>query len=233
MGENVKYYNVEDFNIWRRKQGRNLKSPPRANFLAAANHVKNLLDGKSINWAAFGGLAILCLGSHREMPDIHIVYDAQDFPKIQKRLELDRRVRLPRGMNSLFPAKVLVSTGPQYKDKCTENADIEVDLIPPGFYGAPPNETLRKNQVLLRLNLDGKISNFKGLSILYLVKTALQFCKSQDLAWDPKRDIKFLCLSNHRRTSANALSPCWVRNLPRHRDPLHPHREHFPGPQPK
>jgi hypothetical protein len=42
-------------------------------------------------------------------------------------------IRLPDGMNSLFPAKILVRTGPAYKDEgCTQTADIEVDLLPPG-----------------------------------------------------------------------------------------------------
>jgi len=43
------------------------------------------------------------------------------------------RVRLPKDMNSMFPSKLLISTGPKYKDAgCTENADIEVEIIPPG-----------------------------------------------------------------------------------------------------
>jgi hypothetical protein len=29
--------------------------------------------------------------------------------------------------------------------------------------------------------------------MLYLVKTTLQYCKSQELAWDPKKDLTFLC----------------------------------------
>jgi hypothetical protein len=46
-----------------------------------------------------------------------------------------RSVRLPEGMNSLFPAKCLVRTGPDYRDEgCTHTADIEVDLIPPGEF---------------------------------------------------------------------------------------------------
>jgi hypothetical protein len=37
-------------------------------------------------------------------------------------------------MNSLFPAKLLVATGPRYKDAgCTENVDVEVDLVPSGI----------------------------------------------------------------------------------------------------
>jgi hypothetical protein len=45
----------------------------------------------------------------------------------------DGSVRLPEGINSLFPAKILVRTGPAYKDEgCTQAADIEVDLVPPG-----------------------------------------------------------------------------------------------------
>lgn len=36
-------------------------------------------------------------------------------------------------MNSMFSSKLLVSTGPRHKDvACTENVDIEVELIPPG-----------------------------------------------------------------------------------------------------
>jgi hypothetical protein len=36
-------------------------------------------------------------------------------------------------MNPLFPAKVLIRTGPLFKDAgCTENADVELDLVPPG-----------------------------------------------------------------------------------------------------
>lgn len=36
-------------------------------------------------------------------------------------------------MNSMFSSKLLISTGPKHKDAgCTENADIEVELIPPG-----------------------------------------------------------------------------------------------------
>lgn len=43
------------------------------------------------------------------------------------------RVRLPKDMTSMFSFKLLVSTGPKYKDfGCTENFDIEVDVIPPG-----------------------------------------------------------------------------------------------------
>lgn len=36
-------------------------------------------------------------------------------------------------MNSLFPTKLLIATGPNHKDVgCTENVDVEVDLVPPG-----------------------------------------------------------------------------------------------------
>lgn len=145
----MKYYDVESFKEWKRKQGKAYKSPPRANFFAAANHIKNLLDGKKINWAVFGSLAMLCLGSRREMPDIHITYDDRDFQRLKIKLEADQRyrdpqayrlseayrnrVRLPKGMNSLFSSKLLVMTGPKFKDaNCTESMDIEVDLVPPG-----------------------------------------------------------------------------------------------------
>ncbi|KAF2467661.1 uncharacterized protein BDR25DRAFT_327225 [Lindgomyces ingoldianus] len=133
MGENFKYYDVEDYNSWKRKQGKNFKRPPRANFLAAATYIRNLLDGKSFNWAAVCGLAMLCLGSRREMHDIHIVYDDRDYQRMKMKLEKDQRARLPKGMNSLFPAKILLGTGPNHKDSnCTENADVEINLVPPG-----------------------------------------------------------------------------------------------------
>ncbi len=36
-------------------------------------------------------------------------------------------------MNSLFPSKILVRTGPAYMDKeCTDAAVVEVNLLPPG-----------------------------------------------------------------------------------------------------
>jgi hypothetical protein len=36
-------------------------------------------------------------------------------------------------MVPLFPAKILIATGPKYKDaNCIENAEVEVDLVPPG-----------------------------------------------------------------------------------------------------
>lgn len=42
-------------------------------------------------------------------------------------------IRLPQGINSLFPARLLVRTGPAFKDNdCTHSGDIEVDIVPPG-----------------------------------------------------------------------------------------------------
>ncbi|KAF2180060.1 hypothetical protein K469DRAFT_693527 [Zopfia rhizophila CBS 207.26] len=196
MTETWKYYDVDEYKAWKTKQGKDFKSPPRANFLAAATYVKNLLDSKNFNWAAICGLAMLCLGSRREMPDIHIVFDDKDFQRLKRKLEADQRTRLPKGMNALFPTKILLSTGPKYNDfNCPQNADVEVDLVPPGSHGTPPNDALRTNQVLLRWNIDGKMDNFKGLNMLYLIRTTLQYCRSQDLAWDPKKDIVFLCES--------------------------------------
>jgi hypothetical protein len=91
MGGDPKYYDVNDYHDWKRKQGAQFKNPPRANFLAAAGYVRDLLDGKKMSWAAFGGLAMLCLGSRREMRDIHIVYESQDFTRIITKLEKDPR----------------------------------------------------------------------------------------------------------------------------------------------
>ncbi|KAF2032498.1 hypothetical protein EK21DRAFT_98894 [Setomelanomma holmii] len=125
-------YNVEDYLKQKRQQDK-VRVPPMANFLAAASHMRKLLEGKSLTYGIMGGLEMLCLGYRREMPDLQLAYDDRDFHRIKAKLEADQRVRLPEGMNSLFPAKVLVRTGPQYKDEgCTQAADIEVDLVPPG-----------------------------------------------------------------------------------------------------
>ena len=91
MVETWKYYNLEDLNGWKQRQGREYRGPPKANFLAAANHIRNLLDGKSIKWAAIGGLPLLCLGSRREMMDIHIVYEAKEYNRLLRKLEHDQR----------------------------------------------------------------------------------------------------------------------------------------------
>ncbi|KAH7130386.1 hypothetical protein B0J11DRAFT_401866, partial [Dendryphion nanum] len=131
MGETPSYYSVDYYNNWKSKQRR--RGPPRANFLAAATFIRNLLDGKKINWAAMGGLAMLCLGSRRDMPDMHIVYEDREFERIKTKLEADPRVKLPKGMNTLFASRVLIRTGPDYKDiGCTENLDVELILVPPG-----------------------------------------------------------------------------------------------------
>ncbi|KAF2690466.1 hypothetical protein K458DRAFT_105955 [Lentithecium fluviatile CBS 122367] len=227
MATNSKYYDVEEFNNWKRKQGSAYRTPPRANFVAAANYMRNFLEGKKFNWAAMLGLAMACLGSRREMSDLHIVYDDRDFHRIKVKLEADQRVRLPKGMNSLFPSKLLLATGPKYKDAgCTDNVDIEVDLVPPGDHGTPPNDVLRHNQVMLRLNHDRRTETYKGLNMLYLVKTMIHYCNSQGLVWDPKKDMLFLCQNygkeievirsqlNARQVQENFLGTPFVSRLP-------------------
>ncbi|CAI6342117.1 unnamed protein product [Periconia digitata] len=194
MGGSGQYYDTADFSNWKRKQGSLYRIPPRSNFLAAINHIRLLLDGKKINWAAMGGLAMLCLGSRREMPDIHIVYDDREYSRLKAKLEGDARIRLPTSMNPLFPSKILVSTGPKFRDTaCSENIDVELDLIPPGSHGTPPSELLRNNQVMLSLNVDGVTIAIKSLNLLYLTKTSINYCKSRDLVWDPRKDLLFLC----------------------------------------
>ncbi|KAJ4351576.1 uncharacterized protein N0V89_006919 [Didymosphaeria variabile] len=194
MGEDQKYYDVDDYLRWKRSQGKNNKVAPRPNLLAAATWLRRFFDARKTNWAAMGSLAMLCLGARREIPDIHIVYDDKDFQRIKMKLQADPRVRLPRDMNSMFSSKLLISTGPKYKDAgCTENADIEVEMIPPGSHGTPPSDVLRNNQATLSLNLDGKITNIKGLNIIYLVNTTVHMCTSQDLLWDPQKDLLWLC----------------------------------------
>ncbi|PSN62320.1 hypothetical protein BS50DRAFT_502737 [Corynespora cassiicola Philippines] len=119
--------------IQKREPERDSRIPPRANFLAAANYMKNLFDGKKFNWAAMGGLALLCLGARRDMFEIQIVYEDRDFNRIKPKLEADQRIRMTETMNSLFTTKLLLATGPQFKDiGCTQSAEIVVYLIPPG-----------------------------------------------------------------------------------------------------
>ena len=92
MGGSGQYYDAADFSSWKRKQGSAYKIPPRANFLAAVTHIRHLLDGKKIHWAAMGGLAMLCLGSRREMVDVHIVYDDREYSRLKLKLEGDSRL---------------------------------------------------------------------------------------------------------------------------------------------
>lgn len=113
-------------------------------------------------------------------------------------------------MNPLFPSKILVRTGQAYKDHgCLIAADIEVDLLPSGestdsghvssysqpigSYDTPPNGDLRNNLVLLSLNLRGESQSYEGVSMLYIFKTMLRLCRVQDLFWDPRQDLLFLC----------------------------------------
>ncbi|KAF2829488.1 hypothetical protein CC86DRAFT_454083 [Ophiobolus disseminans] len=194
MTSKMGYYNVDDYMKQKRQQEKEAKVPPKANFLAAANHVRNVFENRKFGYGFMGGLEMLCLGYRREMPDLQIAYDDRDFLRIKSKLEADQRVRLPDGMNSLFPAKCLVRTGPSYKDEgCTQAADIEVDLVPPGCHGTPPNGGLASNLVLLSLRTEGKLKSYKGLNTAHLVKTLVYYCKVRDLAWDPRKDILFLC----------------------------------------
>jgi hypothetical protein len=145
------YYSVEDFVKQKRQRGSKAIVPPKANFFAAANHIRDLFEGKKLTYGVMGGLEMLCLGYQRDMHDLQIAYDDRDFHRLKDKLEADRRcayidsalviqandssIRLPEGINSLFPAKILIRTGPSYKDEgCTQAADIEVDLVPPGRF---------------------------------------------------------------------------------------------------
>lgn len=89
MAKSASYYNVDDFNNYKRTQGRCI--PPRANVLAAANHIQTLFDAKEFTYGFMGGLPMLCLGYKREMPDLHITYDARDFERLGVKLGSDRR----------------------------------------------------------------------------------------------------------------------------------------------
>jgi hypothetical protein len=91
MAASSKYFDAEDFNHWKRKQGSAYRIPPRANFIAAANFIRNFFDDKKMNWATMLSLAMACLGSRRDMSDIHILYDDRDFQRIKMKLETNQR----------------------------------------------------------------------------------------------------------------------------------------------
>lgn len=56
-------------------------------------------------------------------------------PAIHMALADSDSVQLPAGMNPLTPSKILVQTGPRFKDiACTGSVTIEVYLLPPGEY---------------------------------------------------------------------------------------------------
>ncbi|KAH7394926.1 hypothetical protein DE146DRAFT_678738 [Phaeosphaeria sp. MPI-PUGE-AT-0046c] len=128
------YYNVEDYVRQKKRHAKEISVPPLANLLAAADYVRNVFETKKLAHGFMGGLEMLCLGYRREMPDLQIAYDDKDFHRIKAKLEADQRIRLPEGINSLFPARLLVRTGPAFRDKdCAHSGDIEVDIIPPDF----------------------------------------------------------------------------------------------------
>jgi hypothetical protein len=85
------YYSVEDFVKQKRQREKEAMAPPRANFLAAANHIRGLFEGKKFTYGVMGGLEMLCLGYQREMPDLQIAYDDRDFHRIKAKLETDQR----------------------------------------------------------------------------------------------------------------------------------------------
>jgi hypothetical protein len=85
------YYNVDNFNKQKMQKEQGVKVPPRANVLAAANHIRSFFEGKKFTYAFFGGLEMLCLGFRRELLDLHITYDDKDFQRIKAKLEKDQR----------------------------------------------------------------------------------------------------------------------------------------------
>jgi hypothetical protein len=91
MASKMGFYNVEDFMTQKKLQEKDIRVPPKANFLAAANHIRNLFEGKKFVYGVMGGLEMLCLGSRREMPDLQIAYDDRDFHRIKAKLEGDHR----------------------------------------------------------------------------------------------------------------------------------------------
>ncbi|KAF2855540.1 hypothetical protein T440DRAFT_513650 [Plenodomus tracheiphilus IPT5] len=184
------YRSVTKFTKERTDNGVGSRIPPQANFLAAVNYLRDFFENKKFLYGIAGGLEMLCLGYRREMPDVHIVYDDKDYGHEAN----CNSVTLPDGMNPLFPFKILVRTGPAYRDLgCHEMAIIEVNMVPPGSCGSPVSGTLSKNLISLSLKKDGQLKTYKSLNMLYLVQTMLHLCIARDLAWDPRKDIHFLC----------------------------------------
>jgi hypothetical protein len=77
------------------RQNQKMQTPPQANILAAASHVRRLFESKKFTYAVMGELAMLCLGHRCEMRDVLIAYDAKDYNRIKKKLEADRRYTTP------------------------------------------------------------------------------------------------------------------------------------------
>ncbi|KAL1798534.1 hypothetical protein ACET3X_002571 [Alternaria dauci] len=163
-------HNVAGHGKQQTKQRNEIPIPPQTNVLAAASYVRRLFENKKFTYAIMGELAMLCLGHECDIRDVFIAYDDKDYNRIKKKLEADRRVRLPEGMNPLFPSKMVVQTGPSFLDAgCTGPATIEVTLVPSGSYETPSNGALAKNVVLLSHKTDGVLRTFYGLNMLYLV----------------------------------------------------------------
>jgi|SRR5690242_1630036 len=93
MAKSAGHYNVDDFNNYKRAQGKCI--PPRTNVLAAASHIQTLFDAKKFTYGFMGGLPMLSMGYKREMPDLHIAYDEKDFERLQVKLGSDRRYAPP------------------------------------------------------------------------------------------------------------------------------------------
>jgi hypothetical protein len=101
MASKMGYYNVEDFTKQKRQREKEATAPPRANFLAAVNHIRDTFEGKKLNYGVMGGLEMLCLGYQREMPDLHIAYDDRDFHRIKAKLEADQRCVYTKYMSDM------------------------------------------------------------------------------------------------------------------------------------
>jgi hypothetical protein len=87
----MRSYNVDDYIKQKKQQGKEVRVPPKTNFLAAANHIRTLFDAKKFVYGVMGGFEMLCLGNQREMSDLQIAYDDKDFHRIRSKLEGDQR----------------------------------------------------------------------------------------------------------------------------------------------
>ncbi|RMZ72415.1 hypothetical protein GMOD_00007394 [Pyrenophora seminiperda CCB06] len=198
------YHNTEEPNKHNRQQQHEAKVLPLANTIAAATRIRQVFESKKLSYGILGGLEMLCLGHQREISGLHIAYEAKDLDRIKAKLQADRRVHMPEGMNPLIPTKLLVQTGPAYLDTgCTRPGTVEVHLIPSGSHGTPRSGTLADNLTLLSLRSDGILKTYKGLNMLYLMKTLLEYCTVANLDWEPRKDILFLC--QHYREQVQSI----------------------------
>lgn len=90
MSRVMGHHNVDE-STQDKRHGSARIAPPEANLLAAANYVRNLFEGKKLAHGFMGEFEMVCLGHRRNIPNLQIAYDIQDFHRVKSKLEGDRR----------------------------------------------------------------------------------------------------------------------------------------------